>query len=172
MKIIGKMKKLILLLLFIPLVSFGQLSYKDIMKIDSKDTFKKYMFDKQFSSLGYEDGMTSYSLNPIEKDGETLSTHFAYYHDVVGFYFTIIRTGTNTNLYSGVVTDAGVIDNDYDTILRKVKRKCEFLKMYEVNNDNYACYECKDAEFEGYLGFSVINSKGVISQILPSSLAL
>lgn len=140
------------------------------MKINSKNTFKKYMFDKQFASLGYEDGMISYSINPTEKDGETLSTHFAYYYDLVGFYFTIMRRGSSTNLYTGVKTDLGVLANDYDRILKKVKRKCEFLKMYEVDNDNYACYECKDAEFEGYIGFSVINSKGVISQILPSSL--
>ena len=43
-------RRLILLLLFIPLVSFGQLSYKDIMKIDSKDNFIKLMIDKGYAS--------------------------------------------------------------------------------------------------------------------------
>ena len=45
------MKKLIVLLLFIPLVSFGQLSYKDIMKIDSKDNFIKLMVENGYSSI-------------------------------------------------------------------------------------------------------------------------
>ena len=45
------MKKLILLLLFIPLVSFGQLSYKELMKLDSKNAYLQYMFDLQFSAI-------------------------------------------------------------------------------------------------------------------------
>ena len=42
------MKKLIILLLF-PLVSFSQISYKDIMSIDSEKMFKKVMIEN-----GYE----------------------------------------------------------------------------------------------------------------------
>ena len=45
------MKKLILLLLFIPLFSFGQITYKDLMKLDSQDAFEKLMFDKRFSAI-------------------------------------------------------------------------------------------------------------------------
>ena len=48
------MKKLILLLLFIPLIFFGQTSsgsstitFKDIMSIDSKDTFLKINSTKE-----------------------------------------------------------------------------------------------------------------------------
>ena len=48
------MKKLILLLLFIPLVSFGQVKYKDIRSIDSKDDFLKLMVDKKYSGISYQ----------------------------------------------------------------------------------------------------------------------
>ena len=53
------MKKLILLLLFVPIFSFGQITYKDLMKLDSQDAFEKLMFDKRFSSIGcYENWET------------------------------------------------------------------------------------------------------------------
>ena len=41
------MKKLLLLLLFIPLVSFGQ-TYKDVMSISSVDTFKKVAIENAY----------------------------------------------------------------------------------------------------------------------------
>ena len=41
------MKKLILLLLFIPLFSFGQ-TYKDVMSINSADMFKKVVIENKY----------------------------------------------------------------------------------------------------------------------------
>ena len=51
------MKKLILLLLFVPLVSLGQIKYKDLMKIDSQEAFEKLMFDEQFSTTNEKDDL-------------------------------------------------------------------------------------------------------------------
>ena len=162
--------KNLLFLLLIPLVSFGQIKYKDIMQINSQETFEKLMFDKQFSSIDRIDdgyGTLNYALNPNTEDGETKSTHFASWTPSINqFYFTFIRTGTSTNLYTGAVTYTGVMANNYDTILKKVKRKCKFVQMYKVSNDNYACYTCKKAEFEGYLGFAVIGGQGAITNLL------
>ena len=164
------MKKLILLLLFIPLVSFGQIKYKDLIKIDSQEAFEKLMFDEQFSTTNEKDdyGTLFYALDPkADDDGGVISTKFATYTPVINkFFFTIIRTGTTTNLYTGVVTDAGVITNDYDTMLRKAKRKCKFVKMFKPQTTNYACYSCKDADFEGYLAFGLVGGQGVITNIM------
>ena len=125
------------------------------------------MFDEQFSAVPNEtsdEGDISYALNPIDKGGEPASTHFAYYFSSTElFYFTFMRRGSSTNLYTGVVTDAGIMANNYDTILRKVKRKCKYIKIYTVSKTDYACYECKDAEFKGYLGFAIVNGLGTIS---------
>ena len=55
--------------------------------------------------------------------------------------------------------------NNYYTILKKVKRKCEFVKMYESGSNNYACYDCKKSEFEGYLGFTTVGEQGMITQL-------
>ena len=160
------MKKLFVLLLLIPIFSFGQIKFKDLMKIDSQEAFEKLMFDEQFSNTEKPDGLDGvyYSLNPTTEDGEILSSHFATYTRVIDtFWFSFTRTGTSTNLYTGAVTNAGVMANNYDTILKKVKRKCEFVKMYKVMENNFACYECKDAEFKGYLGFAIVNGLGTIS---------
>ena len=150
------MKKLILLLLFIPLVSFGQITYKDLMKLKNQQAFVKLMFDKQFSTYDRDDDSVYeslyYALNPKKQaDGEYASSHFIRYTPTINtFYFSFIR---------------GVMANNYDTIFKKVKRKCEFIKMYKLGKQNYACYSCKDAEYRGYLGFSIIEGWGTIANI-------
>ena len=63
------MKKLILLLLFIPLVSFGQISYKDVMQMNSKDKFIELMFDEQFSPIESESSGINYALLPKKDEG-------------------------------------------------------------------------------------------------------
>ena len=75
------MKKLLLILLFIPLVSTGQTSsgsstitFKDIMSIDSKDTFLKVMVENKYSNDETRTSENTFSLNPDE-DGA--STSFA-----------------------------------------------------------------------------------------------
>ncbi len=142
------------------------------MKLKNQQAFEKLMFDEQFSTYDMDDDSAVeslyYALNPKkEADGGYASTHFTMYTPTINtFYFTFIRLGTRTNLYTGAETDAGVVANNYDTILKKVKRKCEFIKMHKVGKENYACYTCKDAEFEGYLGFSIIGGQGAIANFL------
>ncbi len=40
------MNKLFVLLLLTPILSFGQIKFKDIMKIKNQQAFEKLMFDK------------------------------------------------------------------------------------------------------------------------------
>ena len=154
------MKKLIVLLLFIPLVSFGQLSYKDIMKIDSKDNFIKLMIDNGYAStdkLSIE-GQINFGYRPSKDDtGEYISTSFASYtfiEDLGLFSFQFSRP------------ESSYAYDPYDEILQKVKRKCKFIKVKIVDTDNYACYECKQAEWEGYIGFTNVGKSGLIGQFL------
>ena len=140
------MKKIVLILLFTPLISFGQVKYKDLMKIDSKDKFLKYMFDLGFSSLDGEDPY-NYAFDPSYENGEPRSTHFAIWQEETDtFFFQIVR---NAN-------------NDYDKIARKILKKCDFLKMVEIENNAYACYDCPDSH--DYIGMMVKDESGIISQ--------
>ena len=127
------------------------------------------MFDKQFSSIpnpNDTESDLSYGITPKVVNGNVESTHFAHFTDETqSFFLSFVRTGTRTNNYTGAVTYNGVLPNDYDEILKKAKRRCKFVQMYTVLKDNYACYECKGAEFQGYLGFATIDSQGVIAQI-------
>ena len=160
------MKKLLVLFLLIPLLSLAQVSFNDLMELNSQQTFEKFMFDEQFSATDQTDDYNSiyYALNPKTEDGVVVSTHFAHYTPVLEtFWFSFIREGKRFNTYTGVVSYEGVISNDYDTILKKAKRKCKFVKMYKLENDNWAIYDCKKAEFKGYLGFTVVGGQGAIA---------
>jgi len=38
--------------------------------------------------------------------------------------------------------------------------------MFKPQTTNYACYSCKDADFEGYLAFGLVGGQGVITNIM------
>ncbi|MAJ38041.1 MAG: hypothetical protein CMC19_09060 [Flavobacteriaceae bacterium] len=142
------MKRIVLILLFTPLISFGQVKYKDLMKIDSKDKFLKYMFNLGFSSLDGEEPY-NYALDPSYENGDPRSTHFALWQEETDtFFFQIFR---NAN-------------NDYDKIARKISKKCEFLKMVEVENNAYACYDCPDSH--DFIGIMVKDGSGMVGQFI------
>ena len=54
----------------------------------------------------------------------------------------------------------GVIENTYDNIFQKVKRRCKFVQIITKDNDNYACYDCWKAKFKGLIGFTTTNVGG------------
>ena len=55
-----------LILLFIPLIGLSQISYKDIMSINSEDTFKRVVIENgyEFDSFD-EEGWVSYGFNIV-----------------------------------------------------------------------------------------------------------
>ena len=104
------MKKLILLL-FIPLVSFGQ-TYDDIMSIDSKDQFIRVMIENGFEMIESNETEVIYALNPTS-DGS--SSSFANYittpdGGIVMFQYTTTDFFGNPNE-----------QNQYDKIYRVAK---------------------------------------------------
>ena len=159
------MKKLLILLLFIPLVSTGQTSsgsstitFKDIMSIDSKDTFLKVMVENKYSNDETRTSENTFSLNPDE-DGA--STSFARYYLNNRFYFEFVRTGT---MDLGTPQEKeGVIENTYDNIFEIINRKCKYVEVKKIDNLNYACYECKKAKYDGLIALTTSGKKGIIT---------
>jgi len=152
--------RILITLLFISFNSFGQIQYKDVMRIDSKDAFLQLMFDNGFSSVEYEgqnDADITYLLNPIkDDDGEWLSSQLAqWWGRSDNFFFSFTRTNTNNN----------VVDNTYDEIYERVKRRDNFYKMYSSGKTTYACYVCHKGKFEGYLCFTINEGNGQIAQL-------
>ena len=156
------MKKLLLLLLFIPLASLGQVKYKDIRSIDSKDDFLKLMVDKKYSGIVSDVSEFSFALNPNE-DGQ--SSSFAYYYTFNNTYeFEFVRTGTNTNMYTGaVISKDVVVANTYDPLLKKVKRRCEYVEIKTIGTRNYAIYDCdKYDRNDNLIGLTTSGQSGIV----------
>ena len=114
------MKKILFLLLIIPVFAFSQISYKDIMSINSIDQFKRVVIENgyEFNSTT-EDGLVIYGYEIVRDsiDGDK-STKWAYYN-------------SNDNgwkmSWSRVLKLFGVVNTDspYDLIVEKIKKKCK-----------------------------------------------
>ena len=166
MKIIGKMKKLILLLLFIPLVSFSQdvtgnstITFKDVMSINSMESFLKVMIENDYSKVGTDAFSVDYALNP---DDEGASTSFAYYFTNDKFMFQFSRSSTIKDKFGEKKT---VIRNNnaYNKIYNAVKNRCKYVAVKTVGDETYATYDCDKAKFDGLIGFYSEGQKGFIT---------
>ena len=147
----------IILLLFIPLVSFGQ-SYDDIMSIDSKDQFIRVMVENGFEMIISDETRLVYALDP-NSDGS--SSSFANYFtldngDMVMFQYT-------TNDFFGNPNE----QNQYDKIYRVAKSKCEYNELVqfpmEGSEAKMVQYKCGIKR----MAFMKEDGKGHISYINP-----
>ncbi|MDB4180156.1 hypothetical protein N9754_03000 [Flavobacteriaceae bacterium] len=134
------MKKLILLL-FIPLMSFGQITLQEILAIDSENTFKRTMIENGFELTNADESVVTYDktistpssmISANFRRGDSLSTESLY------FIFT-----------EDVFDKNDIWDNIYD----EVKKNCEFneLRKYSSEKDNpnandLAMYKCPDID--------------------------
>ena len=157
------MKKLILLLLFIPLVSFGQ-TYKDIMSISSVDMYKKVSIENGYTFVQEEeDGWITYGFD-VTKDsinGDTASRWSYYNKKDHRFSLQISRK----DLF-GIKVD----DGPYDLIVEEIKEKCKYfgIETYKYEDaefkqwDDYVCYSCSESTYRGKIGFVVRGEGGII----------
>ena len=158
------MKKLLLLLLFIPLMSIGQITYKDVMSIKSVDTFKKVAIENGYEFNGLdEDDFIMYGFD-ISKDSinGNKSTKWLYYDpedDIFVLQFS--RKG-----FFGL-NDEG----EYDLIIAEIKEKCSFYKIIENDGTDFVSYSCPESSYEGKIGFVVMDDTGVIMHF-PNELFL
>ena len=165
----GIIKKVILLVMFlVPLLSFSQVTFNDLMSIDSKDTFIKLMIDSEYSGIKSDVSDITFALNPdTDENGEPISSSFSYFYTFNNtFEFEFVRNGTYTNTYTGAVVREGIVSNPYEPILRKVKRKCEYVKIRTIGTRNYAIYDCNNkkakAKFGDLIGLTLSGQSGIV----------
>ena len=148
------MKKLLVLFLFIPLISFSQ-TYKDVMSIKSLDIFKKVAIENNYEYSGeYEDERVTYGYN-LQKDsidGDRAVKWMHYNPKEQRFGLSFSKSG-----FFGA-TD----DTEYDKILADVKDKCTFFKILRYGGDDYACYSCPESKYKGKIGFMIEDEQGFI----------
>jgi len=151
-------KKFLFILLFIPVISFSQVTYKDVMSISTKNTFLKVMLDNKYSQMESYSAELVFGLIPTE-DGK--STSFAYYYPDNRFEFQFTRTGIRNKGEPN--EEEVVIDNPYDTIYDIINRKCKLISIREIEGKNYACYDCNKAKFDGLIGLTTFGKSGFIT---------
>ena len=154
------MKKLILLL-FIPLVSFGQ-TFDDLMGIDSKEKFIRTMVEIGYERVSNEGRVITYAYNPsYSKDEEITSTLWAYHYendDEGGVVFLQIQVRN----FFGLETD----NNKYDKIFDVAKEKCEYAGLAENSfkeGDEMVTYACDWQDTRRMIAFSKKDGQGSIA---------
>ena len=140
------MKKLILLLLFIPLVSFGQtFDYNDLKNSNSEKQFKRFAFENEFVKTAEYTNSLTYAQK-YEKEEEIASIWSYYYLKRGQFKFQFAKSPN------------GKSDDSFDRVLEQVKKKCTFYDFKEVGygeyKKEYICYTCPGSAFTGKIGFA------------------
>ena len=140
------MRKLILLLLFIPLVSFGQtFNYNDLKDINSEKQFKRFSFENEFLKTAEYTNYLTYAQR-YDKEEDTAGIWSYYYLKTGLFSFQLVKK------YDGSSNDS------FDRVLEQVKKNCTFYDFKEDGYGEYkkefACYTCPGSAFPGKIGFA------------------
>ena len=164
------MKKLILLLLFIPLLSFSQ-TYKDLMSINSVDMFKKAVIENGYEFSVEEDGEISYGFNILKDsiDGAK-SIKWAYYNtNNDRWTFRFSRSNMLNSFASALLgtSTEETPDSPYDTIVEEIKEKCKYYKIQNINGIDFVTYSCSDSSYKGKIGFAISDGEGIIRHFIP-----
>jgi hypothetical protein len=144
-----------LVFLFIPLFSFSQVTYKDLLSLNSVDQFKRVMIENNYQSVENEEETLTYGIYPTKNDeGEMVAYDWAFFFpEHNGFMFSFTQS-----LFGGKFT--------YNVIYDIVKEKCKFSKIYTLKVDDdkptdYACYTCPESSV-GLIGFTKQGNEGNI----------
>ena len=162
------MKKLIIILLF-PIFSFSQITYKDVMSINSEKMFKKVMIENGYEWNSRDDeGLLIYGWE-IEKDSinGNKSSKWGYYRDNGEFMVSFSRKSLLNNLLK---LEEDNTENEYDLIVKEIKKNCKYYDIITNTNDDeeldYVCYSCNESKYKGKIGFRVSEGWGYIRHFL------
>jgi len=153
------MKKLILLL-FIPFVSFSQ-TYKEVMSIKSEDTFKKVAIENGYEYDSTDDDWINYGFNIVKDsiEGSKSSKWMGYNSKDDRFVLKLSRKSSIDELI-GLKTNHS--ENPYDLIVNNIKQKCKYYKIINYNGTDYVAYGCSESSYKGKIGFVISEGAGLI----------
>jgi hypothetical protein len=159
------MKKYLLLLLFIPLMSIGQ-SYKDVMSINSLDTFKKVAIENGYEFDENDGEWVSYGYN-IVKDSINGNKSIKWmWYNLKDHRFTLRLSRTSTGLFGA---KSIVDDSVYDLIVSDIKEKCKYYKIINYKDEDYVSYSCSDSSYKGKIGFMISEGDGYVRHFPPNA---
>ena len=132
------MKKLLLLLLLIPLMSFGQITLEDIFSIKDVQTFQRVMIENGFTEAE-------------ETEDESVRRVTIQYNKQAGdriLMSAIYRIKDTTKMFDvemvGFLYPEDVFgrNESYNKVYDVVKSDCEFYEVREYFGNNVAFYSC------------------------------
>ena len=152
----------LLLLLFVPILSYSQISYKDVMSIKSVDMFKKVVIENgyEYESLD-EEGWLTYGFNIVRDSIEGSKSSKWMLYNTKDDRFTL-SFGRRTVLGNFFGTEDDTSKNPYDLIVKDIKEKCKYYKIINYNGIDYVSYGCSDSSYKGKIGFVVSEGNGLI----------
>ena len=162
--------KQLLLILLIPIISYSQISYKDVMSINSEKMFKKVMIEN-----GYEFGLSDevnlvYGFDIVRDsiDGMKSSKWGRYRVKDDGFTLSFSRN-TQLNTFLNLKEDRS--ENEYDLIIKEIKKNCKYFDIitYTTEDDeelDYVCYSCSESKYKGKIGFMISEGWGYIKHFV------
>jgi len=156
------MKKLLFLLLFIPLISFSQ-SYKDVMSINSVDMFVKVAIENgyEFDSVDEDDWVTyGYNIDRDSIEGNK-SGKWIYYNQK-DHRFELVFSRTSSFFGINLTTDFLEEISPYDIIVKDIKEKCKYYKIINYKGTAYVTYSCSESSYKGKIGFVIKEGWGII----------
>ena len=162
--------KRLLLLLIIPTLSYSQITFKDIMSINSEKTFKRVMIENGFEKTDSDnEDLIWYGYNISEEDGGDKSNFWSRYDKDNGeFRFQISIKSKGETDFFGRETNSEYVENTiYDIIVEKIKKNCKYYDIIEKSDRDYVCYSCSQSTYKGKIGFTKTNGIGYVDHILP-----
>ena len=145
------MKHLLLILLFVPFITIGQIKTLDeIKRITSQETFERVLIENGYEkSLIKLDNAIEYVLNPRYNDKiEIIDLDGIANYNVSTKEFLIFFLDNSLNY-----------NRNYDTIFDEVKSNCNYLDVTERMDIALSTYDCLP---NGKLGFGKREGSNII----------
>ena len=148
------------MLLLLPVVAFSQVTYEEIMSINSIDTFKRVAIENGYSRQDEmeeydtdEINVIFYTLNDRSSDEEKIISLSMYDKDNGQFIFVFGQAELK-------------IFDTYEIIVSDIKEKCDYYKIINFNNVDYVAYSCPDSKYKGKIGFTRDEGDGYIMHMV------
>ena len=162
--------KLLLLILLIPIISYSQISYKDVMSINSEKMFKKVMIENgyEFGQSDEDDVIYGFDIVRDSIDGMKSSKWGRY--GVKDDSFTVsFSRNSSLNTFLNLKEDRS--ENEYDLIVKEIKKNCKYFDVITYTNEDdedsdYVCYSCSESKYKGKIGFMISEGWGYIKHFV------
>ena len=162
--------KLLLLILLIPIISYSQISYKDVMSINSEKMFKKVMIEDGYEFGFLDEDYLVYAFDIVRDSiGGMKSTKWSMYGVKDDVFTLSFSRNTLLNTFLNLNEDRS--ENEYDLIIKEIKKNCKYFDIITYTNRDdeeldYVCYSCSESKYKGKIGFMISERWGYIRHFI------